>query len=51
VTQTFATHVVPLLADGRLRPVIDATFPLEDVRLAHERLEGNATFGKVVLVL
>ena len=51
VTQTFATHVVPLLADGRLRPVIDATFPLDDVRRAHERLEGNATFGKVVLVV
>jgi NADPH:quinone reductase-like Zn-dependent oxidoreductase len=51
VTRTFAAQVVPLLADGRLRPVVDSTFPLDDVRLAHERLESNATFGKVVLVM
>jgi putative PIG3 family NAD(P)H quinone oxidoreductase len=48
-TRLFATQVVPLLADGRLRPVVDSTFPLDDVRRAHERLESNATFGKVVL--
>lgn len=51
VTRAFATHVVPLLADGRLRPVIDRVFPLDDVRRAHEHLESNATFGKVVLVV
>jgi putative PIG3 family NAD(P)H quinone oxidoreductase len=51
VTRTFAAQVVPLLADGRLRPVVDATFPLDSVRLAHERLESNETFGKVVLTL
>ncbi|HYN84872.1 MAG TPA: NAD(P)H-quinone oxidoreductase [Pyrinomonadaceae bacterium] len=45
----FAAHVVPLLARGRLRPVIDSTFDLDAVRAAHERLESNATFGKVVL--
>ena len=51
VTQAFATHVVPLLGDGRLRPVIDSVFPLADVREAHRRLESNETFGKVVLEL
>ena len=50
-TRAFATHVVPLLADGRLRPVIDSVFPLDEVRRAHERLESNGTFGKVVLVV
>ena len=45
----FSEHVVPLLADGRLRPVVDSVFALTDVRAAHERLESNETFGKVVL--
>jgi NADPH2:quinone reductase len=51
VTRAFATHVVPLLADGRLRPVVETTFPLERVREAHALLESNATFGKVVLTM
>jgi NADPH2:quinone reductase len=48
-TRRFAAHVVPLLADGRLRPVTDKTFALEDVSAAYERLESNETFGKVVV--
>jgi NADPH:quinone reductase-like Zn-dependent oxidoreductase len=34
---------------GRLKPVIDTTFPLRDARAAHERLEKSEQFGKVVL--
>ena len=45
----FAAHVVPLLARRLVRPVLDKTFALEDVRDAYERLESNETFGKVVL--
>jgi putative PIG3 family NAD(P)H quinone oxidoreductase len=45
----FAAHVVPLLARGSLRPVVDAVFPLDDAPAAYERLETNRTFGKVVL--
>src|SRR2546421_2719340 len=45
----FAAHVVPLLARRRVRPVLDSTFPLEDVSAAYGRLESNETFGKVVL--
>jgi putative PIG3 family NAD(P)H quinone oxidoreductase len=48
-TQSFAKEVVPLLAKGTLRPTIDSEFSLNDVRAAHERLESNETFGKVVL--
>lgn len=50
-TRLFAAHVVPLLADGRLRPVVDGTHALADVAAAYERLESNETFGKVVLVM
>lgn len=45
----FAAHVVPLLAGGRVRPVLEAAFPLDEVSAAYERLESNQTFGKVVL--
>src|SRR5215207_7056953 len=48
-TRLFAAHVVPLLADGRLRPVIDSTHALSQVSAAYERLESNETFGKVVI--
>ena len=49
VTQRFAHGVLPGFARGVLRPVIDARFALADVARAHELLESNATFGKVVL--
>jgi len=50
-TGLFARHVVPLLATGTVRPVIDRIFKMEDVRAAHERIESNESFGKVVLTI
>ena len=34
---------------GRLKPIVDRTFPLKDARAAHEYLEASQMFGKVVL--
>lgn len=48
-TRLFAEHVVPLLANGSVRAVIDSVFGIEEVRAAHQRIESNDTFGKVVL--
>lgn len=39
----------PLFFEGRLRPAIDRTFPLEEAVRAHERLEEREQFGKIVL--
>ena len=50
-TRLFAQHVVPLLASGAVRPVIDRAFPIDEVRAAHERIESNESFGKVVLMM
>jgi putative PIG3 family NAD(P)H quinone oxidoreductase len=50
-TRRFDAQVVPLLADGRLRPVIDSAYALADADAAYERLESNDTFGKVVVEL
>lgn len=49
VTREFDLHVVPLFAEGRIRPTVDRVFDLHDVRMAHEYLESNESFGKVVL--
>jgi NADPH:quinone reductase-like Zn-dependent oxidoreductase len=44
-------HVTPLVAEGRLRPHVEATYPLERAAEAHERLEGGHVRGKLVLTL
>jgi putative PIG3 family NAD(P)H quinone oxidoreductase len=48
-TRAFAADVLPLLERQEVRPVIDSVFELEEIRSAHERLESNESFGKVVL--
>ncbi|HEX3092908.1 MAG TPA: NAD(P)H-quinone oxidoreductase [Candidatus Angelobacter sp.] len=50
-TRLFAAEVVPLLALGVLRPNVDSVFPLAEISQAHQRLESNETFGKVVVVM
>jgi putative PIG3 family NAD(P)H quinone oxidoreductase len=49
VTASFSRDVVPLLAEGKVKIVIDREFPLSQVQEAHRRLETNESFGKVVL--
>jgi putative PIG3 family NAD(P)H quinone oxidoreductase len=39
------------ISAGRLRPVIDAVYPLAEVASAHDRLESSAHIGKIVLEL
>lgn len=41
--------IVDHVAAGRLRPIIDATFPFADIKSAHERLEQGGQFGKIVI--
>lgn len=47
--QTFRRAVLPLLASGAVRPVVDAVLPMEQVAEAHARMERNETLGKLVL--
>lgn len=49
VTRRFARELVPLFAHGLLKPVIDSCFPLTSIHEAHQRMESNQTFGKVVV--
>ena len=42
-------EIARLIDDGKVKPVIDKTFRLEDAALAHRHVEGGHTRGKVVL--
>lgn len=42
-------HVWPLIASGRVRPVIDSRFPLEQAARAHASLEASEHIGKLLL--
>jgi putative PIG3 family NAD(P)H quinone oxidoreductase len=42
--------VMPLLRDGRVKPLMDSSFPLEKAADAHRRMETNEHIGKIVLV-
>lgn len=50
-TRLFEEEVVPLLASGKIKPVIDRVYRMEDVREAHARMEANESFGKIVLMI
>ena len=48
-TQKEFEDVMKLIFMGRLKPVVDRVFSLQDARKAHEYLEKGEQFGKVVL--
>ena len=43
--------VMPLLREGRVKPLMDSTFPLEKAADAHRRMETSEHIGKIVLVV
>jgi putative PIG3 family NAD(P)H quinone oxidoreductase len=49
IAEDVAREVWPLLVAGRIAPVMDQTFPLDDAAGAHARLESSAHIGKIVL--
>jgi NADPH2:quinone reductase len=44
-------EVWPKLEAGQMKPVVDSTWPLEEVAKAHERLEASQQIGKIVLTV
>lgn len=49
LVRQFESQVLPMFADGRLKPVVDSVVPAREFEQAYHRLEANANFGKVVL--
>ncbi len=48
-TEKFVAEVLPFVAKGIIKPNLDKVFRVEDVKAAHEYLESNVSFGKVIL--
>lgn len=48
IAKAIETHVWPLVEEGRVRPVIDRSFPLEEAADAHRAIDDDH-FGKIVL--
>lgn len=51
IAAALEAEVWPLLAAGRIAPVMDRTFPLAEAAAAHERMESSAHIGKIVLAV
>lgn len=49
LARDFSERVVPLFDAGRIKPVVDRVFSFSEIRSAHELMESNETFGKIVL--
>jgi putative PIG3 family NAD(P)H quinone oxidoreductase len=41
----------PMIADGRVRPVVAGTFPIQDAAKAHATLEAGGVVGKLILTV
>jgi putative PIG3 family NAD(P)H quinone oxidoreductase len=51
ITDAFKAEVLPLFASGKMKPIVDATYPIADAAAAHDYVAANKNFGKVVLIV
>ena len=51
VTNQIKRHVLPLIASGAIKPVVDTVYPLAEAAEAHRLMESNANFGKIILAV
>jgi NADPH2:quinone reductase len=51
VTRAFATSVLPLLSSGKVKPIIERTYPLAELGAAHTVMSQNQNFGKLIVTL
>ncbi|TMB81083.1 MAG: NAD(P)H-quinone oxidoreductase [Chloroflexi bacterium] len=49
VAHRFATSVLPLLANGKVKPVIEQVYSMEEVGKAHVEMGENKNFGKLIV--
>ena len=49
IARDLEARVWPLIAEGRIKPVIDSVYPLEDATAAHRHMESSRHIGKIVL--
>lgn len=49
IADELRAHVWPMIATGKLRPVMDAEFPLAEAAAAHAHMEAGDHIGKIAL--
>ncbi len=49
IAKTLEERVWPLIAEGKIKPVIDSVYPLQDAAGAHKRMESSQHIGKIML--
>ena len=49
LTKAFTDEMLGRFETGGLKPIVDAVLPMTDVQTAHQRMDANETFGKLVL--
>lgn len=49
IVQSFEKSILPMVLDGRVKPVIDCVIPFENAQQAMDHVGRNAHFGKTVL--
>jgi NADPH2:quinone reductase len=51
MVRAIEASVLPLMRQGRIKPLIDSSFPLDKAADAHRRMETGAHIGKIVLTV
>ena len=49
LTRSFTEEMLERFTTGELKPIIDDVLPMTDIQTAHQRMDKNETFGKLVL--
>jgi putative PIG3 family NAD(P)H quinone oxidoreductase len=49
LTQRVRAELLPLFEQGRLRPIVDSRYRLDDIADAHRYMETNANIGKILI--
>ena len=49
LVQEFTKTAIPEFASGKLTTIVDSVFPMDQIQLAHKRMEANENIGKIVI--
>ena len=47
--QAFTKTIVPLFATSKLKTIVDSVFTMDQIQLAHKKMESNQNIGKIVI--
>ncbi|API88246.1 NADPH:quinone oxidoreductase [Marinilactibacillus sp. 15R] len=49
LTKEFIDNVMPLIEEGKIKPIIHSVLPFEEAKEAHRQMEDNENTGKIIL--